>query len=258
MAADKDDPQKLVIRNTFWELKEDEAGKSSDEGARKFHTAPPGSSGASISATEPAKIDQLVSISEEQLSPKGHKDDGDESMNSTVMLRNLPVKLSRDDVLSRIDAEGFFARYDFFYMPIDFATMANFGYCFINLVTPEVAQEFWAHFDGFSKWPEATDGPVAVSWSAKHQGLEQNVERYRNCPVMFDKLADACRPVLLRNGVRMDFPPPTKKLRQPRVRTKKERPEGMDDTRASTEPAPSRKAPAPASTEPAYVTTDDV
>jgi len=136
--------------------------------------------------------------------------------------------------------------------------MKNFGYCFINLVTPEVAQEFWAHFDGFTKWPESSDGPVAISWSAKQQGLEANVERYRNCPVMFDKLADACRPVLLKNGVRIEFPPPTKKLRQPRVRTKKERTESTvsEDSRASTEPAPSRKEPSPTSTdlEPAYVT----
>merc|ERR1712167_103523 len=77
---------------------------------------------------------------------------------------------------------------------------------------------FWRAFDGFSAWPVVCGKVCRVNWSSPHQGYDEHVQRYRNSPMMHKHVPDACRPVLLENGVRVDFPPPTKSLRPPRLR----------------------------------------
>jgi hypothetical protein len=42
--------------------------------------------------------------------------------------------------------------------------------------------------------------------------LRNQVELYRNSPVMHHSVPDACKPILLRNGVRIPFPAPTARL----------------------------------------------
>jgi RNA recognition motif-containing protein len=141
-----------------------------------------------------------------------------EDSRTTVMLRNLPRDFSRDALLKLLDEHGFEGKYNFAYMPIDFVRQAGLGYAFVNLCTPAAAQEFWRAFDGFSAWPVACDKVCRVNWSSPHQGYEEHVQRYRNSPMMHKDVPDACRPVLLENGVRVEFPAPTKSLRPPRLR----------------------------------------
>lgn len=144
---------------------------------------------------------------------------------TTVMLRNLPREFSRDELLKLLDDAGFAGKYNFVYMPIDFVRQAGLGYAFINLVSTSVVQEFWAAFDGFSTWPENVecDKVCRVNWSSPHQGYAEHVQRYRNSPLMHQDVPDECRPVLLENGVRVAFPPPTKSLRAPRLRAARQR-----------------------------------
>lgn len=138
---------------------------------------------------------------------------------TTTMLRNLPVEYNRDMLMGLLDAEGFAGLYDFVYLPMDFRGDICFGYGFINFVEPDVAARFWDHFQGFSRWACPSSDKVAeVSWSDPLQGLEDHIERYRNSPLMHEQVPDIYKPVLLCNGVRRPFPPPTKKLRPPRVR----------------------------------------
>jgi hypothetical protein len=141
-----------------------------------------------------------------------------EDARTTVMLRNLPRDFSRDALLKLLDDNGFACKYNFAYMPIDFVRQSGLGYAFVNLTTPAVVPEFWSAFDGFSAWPVDCDKVCRVNWSSPHQGYEEHVQRYRNSPMMHKDVPDACRPVLLENGVRVDFPPPTKALRPPRLR----------------------------------------
>jgi RNA recognition motif-containing protein len=137
---------------------------------------------------------------------------------TTVMLRNLPNNYTRDMLLQHIDAMGFCGLYDFFYMPIDFNSKASMGYAFVNLICPEYAQNFMTSFEGFFEWVIPTRKRCIVNWSNPHQGLESNVERYRNSPVMHKDVPDSFKPALFVNGIRVNFPEATKRLRCPRLR----------------------------------------
>lgn len=104
-------------------------------------------------------------------------------ISSTVMLRNVPYDARQRGVQSLIEEEGFKGAFDFFYAPLDFKSKNNLGYAFMNFKTLDIAKEFFNHFDGrrISSRP-GWDKPLRVCW-ARVQGLEANVEHYRNSPV---------------------------------------------------------------------------
>merc|ERR1719174_1414523 len=66
---------------------------------------------------------------------------------TTVMLRNIPNRYTRDMLLGRMD-EGYKGVYDFLYLPIDFSNGCNVGYAFINFRTPATCQRFTQEFHG--------------------------------------------------------------------------------------------------------------
>merc|ERR1711972_1259269 len=138
------------------------------------------------------------------------------SQRTTVMLRNLPNNYTREALLKLIDSKGFAGRYDFLYFPIDFRTHAALGYAFLNLATPGDAKDFSNHLDCFSEWTLPSSKVCSVGWSRHHQGLESHIARYRNSPLMHGSVPDAYRPMLFSEGVRVPFPPPTKKVKPPR------------------------------------------
>lgn len=141
---------------------------------------------------------------------------------TTVMLRNVPNNYTRDLLLTMLDCEGFAGLYDFIYMPIDFKSQACLGYAFVNLSDPSVVPLFWSTFNGYARWVLPSRKVCSVSWSAPHQGLQEHVDRYRNSPVMHASVPDMYKPVLFENGVRVQFPEPSKAPRAPRVRNCRE------------------------------------
>jgi len=134
---------------------------------------------------------------------------------TTVMLRNVPNNYTREMMLTLLDDCGFRARYDFMYLPCDFNRKANLGYAFVNFVSAEAAIAAWRCFDGFAAWALPSQKVCRVSWSEPHQGLEEHIERYRNSPVMHKSVPDEYRPLVLLNGVRQQFPEPTKSIKKP-------------------------------------------
>merc|ERR1712187_1005596 len=72
----------------------------------------------------------------------------------------------------------------------EFKTGVGLGYGFINFVSTEEAERFMQHFNGFSKWSIKSSKICEVSWSDALQGLEENVERYRNLHVMHPSVPD--------------------------------------------------------------------
>eukprot|EP00401_Gymnodinium_catenatum_P014718 CAMPEP_0117480874 /NCGR_PEP_ID=MMETSP0784-20121206/12613_1 /TAXON_ID=39447 /ORGANISM="" /LENGTH=483 /DNA_ID=CAMNT_0005275321 /DNA_START=76 /DNA_END=1527 /DNA_ORIENTATION=+ len=155
-------------------------------------------------------------------SVQGHfqKDGGTNAseFRTTVMLRNLPNNYSRTMLLAMIDGEGFAGQYDFVYLPMDFNTRACLGYAFVNLTSHTYAQKFWKTFNGYSDWVIPSRKLCGVSWSHPHQGLQANIDRYRNSPVMHEAVPDEYKPVFFVDGVQGPFPLATKKLRVPRIR----------------------------------------
>lgn len=141
--------------------------------------------------------------------------DGDEPQ-TTRMMRNLPNNYTRKMLLNLLNSQGFYARYNLVYLPVDFKTNANLGYAFINLETVEDAQEFTSCFQGWSEWDHASEKVCQVTGSDALQGRDAHIERYRSSPVMHESVADEFKPILFENGERIPFPPPLKKVRAPR------------------------------------------
>jgi len=137
---------------------------------------------------------------------------------TTVMMRHIPNDYTREMLMKLIDDEGFGGCYRLFYLPIDYGSRVSFGYAFIDLATPEEAERFRSHFQGFTAWDVVSQKICEVSWSSVLQGVSAHVERYRNSPVMHESVPDEFRPILLLDGKRVPFPSATKSIRAPRAR----------------------------------------
>jgi hypothetical protein len=136
---------------------------------------------------------------------------------TTVMMRNIPNNHSRESLLELVESQGFAGTYDLVYLPVDFKTQVGLGYVFINFVTPQLAQRFKNHFQGFSSWMMLSEKVCEVSWSVSIQGINNHIEHFRNSPVMHRTVPDTFKPVLFKDGKRVPFPAPTKRIRAPRL-----------------------------------------
>jgi len=128
---------------------------------------------------------------------------------TTVILRNIPSSFNRTTLLELLDDEGFACKYDFVYLPIKFRKNTPFGYAFVNLVSGKEARRFMVHFDGFDDWNSPGSKAGDVEWSQAHQGFQEQVDRYRNSPLMEMSTPDEMRPIVLKDGVRIRFPLPS-------------------------------------------------
>lgn len=140
---------------------------------------------------------------------------------TTAMMRNIPTEYTRTMLLELLDDHGFHGSYDMVYLPIDFGSGVGFGYAFVNFVSNAEAVRFKEHFQDFNDWACPAEKLCDVDWSEPHQGLQAHIARYRNSPVMHEAVADECKPVMFENGQRIPFPEPTKNIRAPRVRARK-------------------------------------
>lgn len=143
----------------------------------------------------------------------------DDTEKTTLMFRNLPVWFTRQKLEALLSSEGFGELYDFIYLPAELGTGTCFGYAFINMATAQDAERFVEHFQGFDRWPEQDDRRAVVHLSEALQGLQEQIERYRNSPLMHPSVADDLRPAVYSRGLRVEFPAPTVPIRAPRVRT---------------------------------------
>lgn len=141
----------------------------------------------------------------------------DPSTCTTVIMQNIPKCYTRDELFALFLNYGFGGRIDFLFVPLDFATGESQAHAYVNLVSPMDAAAFLDTFNGFSRWWRSWSKEVCeASWSCFEQGLESNVERYRNSPVMHASVPDGFRPAIFSDGVRQPFPEPTRKVRPPR------------------------------------------
>jgi hypothetical protein len=142
-----------------------------------------------------------------------------------VILRNLPEQCTVSILLKTLDSEGFAGAFDFVYLPRDFGSGASCLYALVNLIDQSSSAQLLQHFQGFNKWAvpgNASQECCEASWSTTQHGLEAHIQRYRNSPVMHAAVPDECKPVLFRNGRQIAFPPPTTRIKAPRVRGQKQ------------------------------------
>lgn len=86
---------------------------------------------------------------------------------TTLMIRNLPCKLSQEGLAQAIDELGFVETYDLVYMPR--GSSSSIGYGFVNFRSPEAASRF-SCLVASGNFGAAKDKPVFVT-AAKHQGF---------------------------------------------------------------------------------------
>jgi len=98
---------------------------------------------------------------------------------STVMLKNVPNKVTQSALVLELHHSGFQNTYDFLHIPMDLVTHVNRGYGFINFINPDMAFAFMMQFEG-RKFDAFASGKVMSVVPAVIQGFEANYERYSN------------------------------------------------------------------------------
>merc|ERR1711953_948498 len=135
---------------------------------------------------------------------------------TTAMMRNIPSMYTRENLSELLNQQGFCASYDLMYLPADLQTELNHGYAFINFTSVDHFERFREHFTNFSDWIVPSDRVCEVSWSDAAQGIDDNIKRYRDSPLMHESVEDRFKPALFEHGQRIPFPEPTKKIKAPR------------------------------------------
>ena len=132
---------------------------------------------------------------------------------TTLMLRNIPNKFTRDELVEVISLRMSLDNFDFFYLPSDFRSGCNFGYAFINLRSPARVAQF---FEQFHLLPLRKRGPAKTCQVGygRIQGLQENIARLVNSPIMgaseiIQTELDSAMPILFDvNGNVLPFPKP--------------------------------------------------
>lgn len=101
---------------------------------------------------------------------------------TTLMIRNIPNKYTKELMLETINAE-FNDAYDFFYLPIDFNNNCNVGYAFINFKALKYIEPFYNKFDG-KKWPIFNSEKICSIKYARIQGKNECSRHFRGTSLM--------------------------------------------------------------------------
>lgn len=129
----------------------------------------------------------------------------DVSGETTLMLRNIPNKYTRDMLVEDMRARGVISDVDFLYMPVDLRHECNVGYCFVNVTSKDGVARFRAAFDS-TNLPQVKSRKMCEVGIGNVQGRRANIEAYRNSAVM--SLDEKYHPLLFDNGVQVKFPAP--------------------------------------------------
>jgi hypothetical protein len=105
---------------------------------------------------------------------------------TTLMIRNVPCRLTQQELLQLLDKSGFEERYDFVHLPVaapmQRAPTSNLGYCFINFTEPEFAKEFQTAFEGSRLGVSCSAKQCAIG-NAYIQGLSANLRHFKRATV---------------------------------------------------------------------------
>jgi hypothetical protein len=98
---------------------------------------------------------------------------------TTIMLCNIPCRVSLHEITDAVRCLGYEGTYDLLHVPgprgrrRGVANSTNIGYAFINFVKPEDAQNFLDAFQGFCFQGRQSD-KVGIAKFARVQGFEKN------------------------------------------------------------------------------------
>lgn len=123
---------------------------------------------------------------------------------TTLMLRNVPNRCTRNGLQRELERLGLKDLFDFLYLPIDQSTQRSVGYAFVNFVGHESAALAAQVLTDcrFPQFPRTKPMQVAP---AHLQGLEENLRHYSNTAVL-GAAVDAHRPLVLPQPVAPECP----------------------------------------------------
>ncbi|KAF4563388.1 hypothetical protein EYR36_003831 [Pleurotus pulmonarius] len=130
---------------------------------------------------------------------------------TTVMIRNIPNKMTNDDLIAYIDSVCP-RRIDFLYLRMDFSNGCNVGYAFVNFIAVEDLMTFAKAKLG-QKWNMFSSEKILEMSYADYQGKESQVEKFKNSSIMDER--EEWRPKIFRSepgpdqGLPEPFPAPT-------------------------------------------------
>ncbi|PBK74462.1 hypothetical protein ARMSODRAFT_591204 [Armillaria solidipes] len=136
---------------------------------------------------------------------------------TTVMIKNIPNKMSDRDLMSFID-KVCPRRIDFMYLRMDFKNGCNVGYAFVNFIQVEDLLLFARKRLG-QKWNMFSSEKVLQMSYANYQGKEALVEKFKNSCIMDEQ--EAWQPKIFYSagpdqGLPEPFPAPTHMKRKER------------------------------------------
>ncbi|KAI0248115.1 RNA recognition motif 2-domain-containing protein [Lactifluus subvellereus] len=138
-------------------------------------------------------------------------------MRTTVMIKNIPNKMTDKDLMTFIERVCA-RRIDFFYLRMDFKNGCNVGYAFVNFITVDDLLRFAKARLGI-KWNMYASEKVLQMSYANYQGKEALVEKFKNSAIMDER--ESWRPKIfyssgLQVGQPEPFPAPTHQRRKER------------------------------------------
>ena len=101
-----------------------------------------------------------------------------EDVRTTIMIKNIPNKFTRDLLLNIID-QNFKGTYDLFILPTDANRYKNFGYAFINFICSYYIPYFYCSFNG-KKWGSTNSQKICEITYSKIQGRNNLLSHYSN------------------------------------------------------------------------------
>mmetsp|Transcript_13595 Transcript_13595/g.40509 ORF Transcript_13595/g.40509 Transcript_13595/m.40509 type:complete len:294 (-) Transcript_13595:62-943(-) len=96
----------------------------------------------------------------------------------TLMIRNIPCRIDRDELVRVIDKQGFAGRYDFVYVPQSHRPKANIGYAFVNLVDEADEDAFTLAFNNF-RFEGTMSQKICTVQPARLQGSDVQLGLHR-------------------------------------------------------------------------------
>ncbi|KAF4690727.1 hypothetical protein FOZ60_016926 [Perkinsus olseni] len=139
---------------------------------------------------------------------------------TTLMLRNIPYKYNRDDLVVELQNRLPVGSFDFVYLPMDFRSTGNFGYAFVNMTAPTFVEDFYTAFNGTYLACPGLQQLVALPVRLplpEYRGFDANISRLLKSPIWaapnaFDTvgstLMELALPAIFTNGVQQPFPRP--------------------------------------------------
>ncbi|KAF9481522.1 hypothetical protein BDN70DRAFT_919730 [Pholiota conissans] len=133
-----------------------------------------------------------------------------EEVRTTVMIKNIPNKMSDADLTAYIN-KVCPRRIDFLYLRMDFKNGCNVGYAFVNFIEVQDLLCFARERLG-AKWNMFSSEKVLQMSYANYQGKEALVEKFKNSAIMDER--ESWRPRIFyssgsEQGLPQPFPPPT-------------------------------------------------